>query len=174
MFWQKSNKKKHPGATSSSHEKPNYRMPPSVVSADMNILGNLVCEGEVDIDGHIAGNVKCREAVIRRNGVVKGDVVADEVQIFGEVRGLVKGKTVFLASSARVEGVIMHEAITIEDGAFVDGQFKRTDRILNDNSGNKQNYATEAYYYEDERPEEDADRVEVLEDLQLISQTTRM
>lgn len=131
---------------------------PSVVSADMHILGNLMSDGVVDIDGHIEGNVKCGQVTIRPNGKVQGDVVADMVQIYGEVKGLVKAKHVYLFASCRVEGTIMHETISIEDGAFVDGKFKRTDKI----------------FIEDEHMptaeiEEDDSDVNMLENLRLIS-----
>lgn len=105
---------------------------PSVISADMNVLGNIISEGFLDIDGRIEGNVKCQSVVVRANGRVKGDVIADNIQIYGTIEGLVKAKTVNLYSSAHVAGVIMHESLSIEDGAFVDGKFKRTDKVFID------------------------------------------
>lgn len=102
---------------------------PSIISRDMNILGNLISEGMVDIDGHIEGNVRAHQVTVRKDGVVNGDLQADEVQIYGHVKGLVRAKDVHLYSSARVEGSIMHEILSMEEGAFVDGKFKRTDRV---------------------------------------------
>lgn len=107
---------------------------PSVISADMNVLGNIISEGFLDIDGRIEGNVKCESVVIRANGRVKGDVVADNIQIYGRVDGLVKAKMVNLYNTAHVSGVIMHESLSIEDGAFVDGKFKRTDKVFIDDA----------------------------------------
>ncbi len=101
--------------------------PPTIISADVHMLGNLISEGVLDIDGRIEGNIKCKCVTIRKNGSVKGDILADEVHIFGEVIGLIKARDVHFFSTCHVEGVIMHESLTIEDGAFVDGQFKRMD-----------------------------------------------
>lgn len=106
------------------------KYPPSVISADMNVLGNIVSDGFVDINGKVDGNVKCHSAIIREFGSVKGDVVADNIQIHGYVEGLVKAKSVTLHQTAHVSGIIMHESLSIEDGAFVDGKFKRTDRVF--------------------------------------------
>lgn len=106
------------------------KISPSVISCDMNILGNVVSDGFLDINGRIEGNVKCDSTTIREQGKVKGDVVADTIHIYGEVEGLVKAKSVHLYASARVTGVIMHESLSIEDGAFVDGKFKRTDKVF--------------------------------------------
>lgn len=103
---------------------------PSVISNELHILGNLISDGHVDIDGSIEGNVKAEQATIRANGRVSGDVVAESVHVYGEVRGLIRADSVHLYSSARVEGVIMHQSLTVEDGAFIDAKFKR----LNDKS----------------------------------------
>ena len=98
---------------------------PSVISGDMHILGNLVSEGLIDVDGAIDGNVKGDQVTVRAKGKIKGDIVADIVHVYGEVYGLIRAHSVHLYSSCHVEGVIMHESLTVEDGAFIDGKFKR-------------------------------------------------
>ncbi len=98
---------------------------PSVISSELHILGNLISEGHIDIDGSVEGNVKAEQATIRPNGKITGDVVAESVHVYGEVRGLIRATAVHLYSSCRVEGVIMHQSLTVEDGAFIDAKFKR-------------------------------------------------
>ena len=130
-----SNKKKptpEPKATSQSAPASSRRSAPSVISAEMHILGNVKSDGFVDIDGSLEGNINCRETTIRENGNVQGDVSADQVHVYGRVEGLIKAKHVLLHASAHVEGVIMHESLSIEDGAFVDGKFKRLDKVFID------------------------------------------
>lgn len=139
---------------------------PSVISSDMNVLGNILSEGFIDIDGHIEGNVKCDNTTIRTNGLVKGDVVAQHVQVYGRVEGLIKAKVVTLFSSAYVSGVIMHESLSIEDGAFVDGKFKRTDKIFIDDEGETGSDNAGSGDDDDEDEQEDVD---VMENLRLIS-----
>ncbi len=110
-------------------EPPQKKSPPTIISNDIHMLGNIISEGTLDVDGHIDGNIKCRSITIRKNGVIKGDVIADAIQVYGKVEGVLKAKEVNLYASCHVEGVIIHETLTIEDGAFVDGQFKRSTRI---------------------------------------------
>ena len=98
---------------------------PTVVAADVNFLGNIVSEGVLDIDGKIEGNVRCKSLTIRKSGIIRGDVFADNVQIFGAVHGMIEAREVMLHNTAHVEGIVMHETLVIEDGAFVDGQLKR-------------------------------------------------
>ena len=110
---------------------------PSVLAADLHILGNLIGDGVIDIDGKIDGNVRAHTVNIRANGCVRGDVTAEIVHVYGEVDGTIKAKAVSLYSMARVVGLVMHETLSIEDGAFVDGQCKRTDKIFVDADGNE-------------------------------------
>lgn len=105
---------------------------PSIIASDLHILGNIVGGGTVDIDGRVEGNVRCQVATVRKNGHIKGDLIAESISIYGRVQGLIKARSVHFFKGCKVEGVIHHETITIEDGAFVDGRFKRTDRVVLD------------------------------------------
>ncbi len=102
-------------------------MNPSVIAAGMSVLGNIISDGALDIDGHIDGNVRAQTISIRDNGKIRGDVVAEVLHVYGEIEGLIKAQTVMLYAGARVTGTIMHESLTIEDGASVDGKLKRVE-----------------------------------------------
>ena len=102
---------------------------PSVITSDVNMLGNIVSEGNIDFEGTLNGNIRCNILTIRAGGTVKGEVAANTVMIYGCVKGLIRAKHVQLFSTCNVEGIIMHETIAIEDGAFIDGKFKRTDKV---------------------------------------------
>lgn len=104
-------------------------MEPSVIASNMNVLGNIVSDGILDIDGQVDGNVRGHFVTVRPNGRIRGDLMAQEVFVHGTVDGLIKAENVTVFSTAHVRGTIMHETITIEDGAAVDGKLKRTERI---------------------------------------------
>lgn len=110
-------------------------MQPSVIAADLNVLGNIISDGVLDVDGKIHGNIRCHTVSLRPNGKVVGDIHAEIVHVYGAIEGVIKAKTVMLYSTARVVGTIMHESLSIEDGAFVDGKFKRTDKVFIDEDG---------------------------------------
>lgn len=105
---------------------------PSVMTSDVNVLGNIVSDGNIDFDGTLNGNIRCNMLIIRANGCVKGEVVANNVMVYGRVKGLIRAKNVQLFATCNVEGIIMHETIAIEDGAFIDGKFKRSDKVQMD------------------------------------------
>lgn len=102
---------------------------PSIISSDLNIVGNLVSSGSVEIQGSIEGNVTCKSVTIRKDGVVKGDVISDLIQVDGEVNGLVKGKNVIISESGKITGIIVYESLAIKDGAYIDGQCKSSDKV---------------------------------------------
>jgi cytoskeletal protein CcmA (bactofilin family) len=132
MFLRKKDKtptKIHPTAEPSKPSSRKSGNIPSIISSDMKILGNIISDGVVDIDGVVEGNVKCHTATVRNNGHIKGDVIAESVQVYGKIQGLIKARNVHFFNGCRAEGVIMHESITIEDGAFVDGRFKRSEKL---------------------------------------------
>lgn len=102
---------------------------PSIIAADLKIVGNLMCSGSIEIEGEIEGNVTCGQVTIRRTGAIKGDVTAESIQVDGEINGLVKGRDIILSESGRVTGVIMYESLSVKDGAYIDGQCKSSDRL---------------------------------------------
>lgn len=144
---------------------------PSVISADMQVLGNVVCEGMLDLDGKIDGNVRCHTVSVRMNGRVHGDVIGDTVHVYGNVEGTIKARSVMLYNSARVQGTIMYESLTIEDGAFVDGKFKRTDKVFIDETMPALGYtpSLDSHFVNDNDEQVSDDELKVLENLRLIS-----
>lgn len=106
---------------------------PSIIAADLKIVGNLICGGSIEIEGEVEGNITCGHVTIRRTGTINGDVVADNIYIDGEVNGLVKGINITISDSGRVTGIIMYESLSVKDGAFIDGQCKSSDKIHRNN-----------------------------------------
>jgi cytoskeletal protein CcmA (bactofilin family) len=146
-------------------------MQPSVIAADLNVLGNIISDGVLDIDGKIDGNVRCHTASIRPNGRVHGDVTAEIVHVYGAVEGVIKAKSVMLYATAKVVGTIMHESLSIEDGAFVDGKFKRTDKVFIDDEPQAQltGPIIEASVFENDNDEPVTEaEVKILENLRLV------
>lgn len=132
-------KKNNSGGTSVMKSSGNRKEQiPSVMTSDVHVLGNIVSDGNVDFDGTLNGNIRCATLTIRANGFIKGEVVANNVMVYGKVKGLIRAKNVQLFSTCNVEGIIMHETVAIEDGAFIDGKFKRTDKVHTDDEATEE------------------------------------
>lgn len=108
----------------------NSSTPPSIISAELTLTGNLASTGEIHIDGKVDGDINSRALTIGEKGVVTGSVCADSIRICGTVKGEIKGKNIILTKTAEVNGDIVHESLTIEAGAFLDGNVRRADSAV--------------------------------------------
>jgi cytoskeletal protein CcmA (bactofilin family) len=62
---------------------------------------------------------------VGEQAVVEGCIVADTVRISGTVKGEIRARMVHLDKDARVTGDLIHETLTMEAGALLEGQVKR-------------------------------------------------
>ena len=98
---------------------------PSIISSDVRIVGDLQSKGEVQVDGAIDGDIRTHTLLVGEGAHITGEIVADTVIIRGNVAGQVKARSVELAKTAHVIGDILHEDLTMETGAFLEGHCKR-------------------------------------------------
>ena len=100
---------------------PERPLPPSIISANLRIIGNLKTDGDIQIDGTIEGDVYSRLLSIGEKAVVNGAIAADTVRIAGTANGEVTARVVQLSGTARVVGDINHQSLSIDAGAYVQG-----------------------------------------------------
>ena len=98
---------------------------PSIISAHLSIEGNLNSGGEIQVDGVVNGDIRCKALIVGVKGSVVGEVVAQTVRMHGAIKGMIRAKSVFLASTARMSGDVEHESLAIEPGAYMEGHCKR-------------------------------------------------
>lgn len=103
---------------------------PSILDSGLQVVGKMDSDGEIQIDGQFEGNVRCKLLVIGRQGVVKGEIIADEVTVVGQVNGDICGRKVELLSTAEVEGDIRHESLVVQSGAFLNGNCRHSENPL--------------------------------------------
>ena len=113
-----------PAAPSSGSSK-GAKSPPSIVSGNLRIVGDLETDGEIQIDGSVEGNVASQSLTVGDKASICGEVVAGEVEIHGDVSGKIRAGKVRLGKTAKVIGDIWHEVLSIEPGAHVEGQLMR-------------------------------------------------
>lgn len=99
--------------------------PPSLISRDLKIIGDLKSDGEIQVDGSVDGDVRSKTLLIGESAHVKGEITADSVVVHGSVNGQIKAKSVKLTASAHMVGDILHEDLSIETGAFLEGHCRR-------------------------------------------------
>jgi cytoskeletal protein CcmA (bactofilin family) len=94
----------------------------SVIDAWLTITGKLESQGDVRVEGQIAGDIRCANLVVGRDATVSGDIVADEAVVRGRVKGTIRANRVILQDTACVESAIYHKVLSVDEGASFDGQ----------------------------------------------------
>jgi len=103
---------------------------PSIIAPDLKVVGNLITEGDLQIEGTVEGDVEATMLVVGENAHVMGEIRSADVTVNGKVTGRIKGQKVRLASSARVDGDITHSSLAMEEGADFEGSIHRADDPL--------------------------------------------
>lgn len=105
---------------------------PSIISAELIVRGTLVSAGDIQIDGKVDGDVRANSLVIGDKAILVGDVYAEEAVVRGRVEGSIRARKVQLCATCHVEGNILHEALSVEIGAFFEGNCRHSDNPLAD------------------------------------------
>src|SRR5262245_66418828 len=93
------------------------KLVPSIIGGDLTITGKVNARGEVHVDGHITGDIRCSSLLLSERSQVIGNVIAEDVIVRGKVVGGIKGLRVTLHNSCYVEADIYHQSLAIEQGA---------------------------------------------------------
>ena len=95
----------------------------SVLGADLSIKGDLSAQADLHIDGKIEGDVDCTSLVQGETSAIHGAVRAKTARLSGTVHGSIEASELVILKSARIHGDVAYDALTIEQGAQVDGRF---------------------------------------------------
>jgi len=96
----------------------------TIISKGVKIEGKVSSTGSIRVDGVLHGDLNASGTVtVGEQGDIKGEIVADVVNIGGKVVGTInaKEKTV-LESNCTLKGDILTKVLVIEAGAKFDGK----------------------------------------------------
>lgn len=94
----------------------------SVLGADTAIRGDISASADLHLDGKIEGDITCAALVQGESSVVTGAVTAETARLAGTVHGTITARELVILKSARIEGDVHYDALTIEQGAQVEGR----------------------------------------------------
>src|SRR5260370_40285483 len=95
----------------------------TVLGANSNFKGEFKSQANVRLDGTFEGNLQIDgNILVGETARITADIHAKNVSIAGAVRGNVSGNKIQLLRTGRVWGDISANAITTEEGAFIDGK----------------------------------------------------
>lgn len=100
--------------------------PSSIIGPGMSVIGDCKTTGAIHVQGRVEGDVEAGAAVVvGKNGVVRGDVSAEDAVVSGRVEGnLAISSRLKMRASGRVEGDVDAQRIVMEEGAVLDGTLK--------------------------------------------------
>jgi cytoskeletal protein CcmA (bactofilin family) len=132
------------GAESSKHSGRDAGL--SIIAHGMRVIGELVTEGVLKIEGTVEGTVRTelvtegvlkiegtvegtvrttRDVLVAKGGKVEGDIHAGEAVIGGEVHGSIYAEArVEVHQGAVVEGDISTKKLVVQEGGDVNGQIR--------------------------------------------------
>lgn len=94
---------------------------PAVIGSEAMVVGHLDSPGDIEICGHVRGDVTGRTIVVRPGGVVEGSIIGDTVVVEGTVNGPLTALAVTIHAGGRAFGKITHHKLTIAPGALTQG-----------------------------------------------------
>ena len=95
----------------------------SVLGPDIAITGDLTAKADLHLDGRVGGDIACAALVQGETSEITGAVVAQTARVAGKIRGSITAEVLVILKTARIEGDVSYGALTIEEGAQVDGKF---------------------------------------------------
>jgi cytoskeletal protein CcmA (bactofilin family) len=103
----------------------------SIVGPGMRIVGEVVTDGSIRVEGQIEGTLRAAKGVVvGKGGEVIGDVFTQDAVVGGRVRGTVTAESrLELQSTCEIEGEIHTRAqhLQLDEGARFNGQIRMLD-----------------------------------------------
>ena len=93
----------------------------SVLGADLKIKGDITASAELHIDGSVEGDITCAGLVQGEASAIHGAIRAQTARLAGTVRGGIEVGQLVILKTARIEGDVKYDVLTIEQGAHIDG-----------------------------------------------------
>jgi cytoskeletal protein CcmA (bactofilin family) len=92
-----------------------------VLDCSVRLTGDLWSEGDVQLDGHLCGNISCGQLIVGKDAAVTGVIIAQEAVIRGKITGIIRATRVLLQETARVESEIIYRTLAVDEGATFEG-----------------------------------------------------
>ena len=100
----------------------------SVLGSDLAITGDIKASADLHIDGTVEGDLSCASLVQGETGKVMGAITAESARLAGTVEGSITVRELVILKSARIKGDVHYDALTIEQGAQVEGRFAHREK----------------------------------------------
>ncbi|RBL92344.1 bactofilin family protein [Chitinophaga flava] len=111
----------------------------NIIGSGTTIQGDIVCEGDIRIDGQVNGLVSTKaKIVVGPEGDIIGDLVCQSADILGKVTGIIRvDELLFLKGNALVKGDVYTAHFEMEPSAKFNGRCYMGDEVPENNKHGK-------------------------------------
>lgn len=95
----------------------------NVLANGIEIIGSIKFSNDMIIDGNVEGEIKSEggHVTIGENAMIKGDIQAGEVKLFGKVEGKITSNRCELKANSKLNGDIKTKMLSMDEGASLSG-----------------------------------------------------
>ena len=95
----------------------------NAITAESKIIGTIVANNDIRIDGTVEGDIQCRgKVVIGEKGFVHGNIQCTNAEVQGRIEGKVEAlQTLALRATAHMEGDVITQSLIVEPNAIFCG-----------------------------------------------------
>ena len=95
----------------------------NAITAESKIIGTIVANNDIRIDGTVEGDIQCRgKVVIGEKGFVHGNIQCTNAEVQGRIEGKVEAlQTLALRATAHIEGDVITQSLIVEPNAIFCG-----------------------------------------------------
>jgi cytoskeletal protein CcmA (bactofilin family) len=96
----------------------------NVLSSGIEITGSVRFANDMIIDGKIQGEISSDKGrvTIGENAIIKGDISAGEVKVYGKIEGKITSQRCELKDKSKINGDIKSKVFAMEEGAQLSGR----------------------------------------------------
>lgn len=95
----------------------------SVIGSDVTIKGDVSASVDLHVDGRIEGDIQCASLVQGEGSHIEGAITAESARLAGSISGSISARELVVLRTAKIHGDVHYDALTIEQGAEVEGRF---------------------------------------------------
>lgn len=112
---------------------PNKQHDSFLLPNGVTIIGNIRSNISGRLDGELKGNIQVdAKLIIGEEAVIKGDITAHQLIIYGKVEGNIECKTkAVICNNAVIKGAVNATTLEIEEGAVIEGAMTKNTQANN-------------------------------------------
>lgn len=112
----------------------------NLLGVGTEIVGNIISNGDIRIDGSLSGNLKTKgKVVIGETGNISGEIQCKNSDIEGNIEGkIIVSELLTLKATSNLKGDIVAKKLAIEPGAKFTGSCNMSIDTPHSNAGTKE------------------------------------